>query len=72
MILRFVVLQAFHLMLWLHRSGHDIIVAAAKSKHDFVAGVFLGILKSLDFSCVQRIIIIPIIGLARVPTTSTR
>lgn len=42
MILRFVVLQAFDLMLLLHRpSGHDIISTAAKSEHDLVAGVFL-------------------------------
>lgn len=69
MIMRFVMLQAFHLVLWLHRSGDDIIVDSTKSEHDLVAGVFLGILKSLNFSCIQRI---PIVGLARVPTTSSR
>jgi len=69
MILRFVVLQALHLMLLLHRpSSHDIIGTTAKSEHDLVAGVFLGILKSLNFRCVQRI---PIVGLARMPTTPT-
>jgi hypothetical protein len=62
-------LQAFHLMLWLHRSGDDIIVGSTKSEHDLVARVFLGILKSFNFSCIQRI---PIVGLSRVPATSSR
>ena len=70
MILRFIMLQAFDLMLLLHRpSSHDIIGTTAKSEHDLVAGVFLGILKSLNFRCVQRI---PIVSLARMPATPTR
>lgn len=69
MILRFIMLQAFDLMLWLHRSGDDIIIASSESEHDLVAGVFLGILKSLNFSCIQRIV--PIVILPRMPTTSS-
>ena len=69
MIMRLVMLQAFYLMLWLRRSGDDFIVASTKSEHDFVASVFLGILKSFDFSWIQRI---TIVGLARVTATSSR
>jgi hypothetical protein len=69
MIMRFVMLQAFHLMLCLRRSWDDFIVPTTKSEHDLVARVFLRILKSFDFSWIQRI---TIVGLARVTATSSR